>query len=57
LFNSQTQVDESVLDGIPQRETANQLDKTPCTKEIKSAINGIMYDKAPGKLGVMTDII
>jgi hypothetical protein len=57
LFNSQTQVDESVLDEIPQKETKNQLDKIPCAKEDKSAINGMAYDKEPEKSGVTTDMI
>jgi hypothetical protein len=57
LFKSQVRVDESVLEGIPQRETANELDGTPSIKEIKNAIKGMAYDKAPGQSGVTTDMI
>jgi hypothetical protein len=57
LFNSKVQVDYSVLESIPQRETASQLDKAPSEKEIKSAINGMVHDKTPGQLGVTTEMI
>lgn len=57
LFNSQIQMDESVLDGIPQKENMGQLEKTLSAKEIRSAINGMAYDKALGQSGVTTDMI
>jgi hypothetical protein len=57
LFNSKVQVDYSVLENKPQRETASQLDKAPSEKEIRSAINGMAHDKAPGQSGVTTDMI
>jgi hypothetical protein len=33
------------------------LDETPTAKEVKSAIDGMAYNKAPGKSGLMTDMI
>jgi hypothetical protein len=57
LFNSKVQVDETVLDGIQQRKAANHLGKTASTKEAKSAIDTMAFDKAPGQSGLMTDMI
>jgi hypothetical protein len=57
LFNSNEQVDETVLDGIPQRKIADHLDKVPSAKEIMSAIDGMAFDKAPGESGLTTDMI
>jgi hypothetical protein len=55
--NDQVQVDKTVLENIPQRETANQLDKVPSVKEIKSAINDMTHDKVPGQSGVATEVM
>ena len=57
MFNSKVQVDETVLDGIQPWKTANNLDKTPSTEKIKSVINTMANDKAPGQSGLMTDTI
>jgi hypothetical protein len=57
LFNSNVLVDETVLERIPQRKVATHLDETPSEKEVKSAIDSMAYDKAPGKSGLSTDMI
>jgi hypothetical protein len=57
LFNSEVQVDPTVLDEIPQYDTKLELGIPPTTKEVKSAITSMAYKKAPGQSGVTTDMI
>ena len=57
LFNSQVQVDFTVLDKLPQYETRHEFGEAPSRTEIQSAINSMQYDKSPGQSGLSTDMI
>ena len=57
LFNSDVQVDPSVLDEIPQHAVKTELGVLPTAKEVKSAIASMAYEKAPGQSGVTTDML
>ena len=57
LFNSQVQIDPTVLNALPQHSICHELGVTPTPNEIKSAINSMAYDKSPGQSGVTTDMI
>ena len=57
LFNSDVQVDLSVLDEIPQHDVRHEFSDPPTAKEVKSAIASMAYEKAPGQSGVTTDMI
>ena len=57
LFNSQVNIDYSVLDNLPQQEIKHEYGNTPTPKEIRTAINSMAYDKSPGQSGLSTDMI
>jgi len=57
LFNSQTRVDFSVVDEIPNHISQQVLGKVPSKTEIKKAISKMASNKAPGKSGLTTDMI
>ena len=57
LFNSQVQIDITVLDELKQHETIHELGNPPSFNEVKSAINSMKYDKAPGLSGLTTDMM
>ena len=57
LFNSQVQIDVTVLEHLPHYETIHDLGNPPMFNEVKSAINSMKYNKAPGLSGLTTDMI
>ena len=57
LFNSQVQVDYTVLDKLRQHETIHELGSPPSLNEVKNAISSMQYDKAPGLSGLNTNMI
>ncbi len=57
LFNSETEVDNTVLDGLPQYKIAHELDGTPTRSEVLNAIKKMAYDKAPGQSKLTTDML
>jgi hypothetical protein len=57
LFNSQVEVDPTVLDNLPQLPIQHDLGEAPTANEIKSAIASMAYKKAPGQSGLTTDMI
>ncbi len=57
LFNSQVEVDNTVLEEIPKHEIQHELGKVPSKAEIRRAISKMANNKAPGKSGLTTDMI
>mmetsp|Transcript_1493 Transcript_1493/g.2313 ORF Transcript_1493/g.2313 Transcript_1493/m.2313 type:complete len:881 (+) Transcript_1493:452-3094(+) len=57
LFNSEVQVDMTVLDNLPQYNIVHNLGDVPTHHEIKKAIANMKYDKAPGQSGLTTDMV
>jgi hypothetical protein len=57
LFNSQVQIDITVLDELRQHEIIHELGNPPTFNEVKSAISSMKFDKAPGLTGLTTDMI
>ena len=57
LFNSQVEVDPTVIDNLPQLPIQHDLGEAPTANEIKSAIASMAYEKAPGQSGLTTDMI
>jgi hypothetical protein len=57
LFNSNVQVDPTVLNDLPQHEIKYELGETPTASEVKNAISSMAYEKAPGQSGLTTDMI
>ena len=56
LFNSQVQVDCTVLDKLPQYEIKHEFGEKTTPTEIQNAINSMSYDKSPGQSGLSTDM-
>ena len=57
LFNSEVQIDPTVLNNLPQQNIAHDLGNVPTAHDIKKAIAKMSYDKAPGQSGLTTDMI
>jgi hypothetical protein len=57
LFNSQVQVDLTVLNELHQHEMIHELGTPPSFNKVKNAIASMKYDKAPGLSGLTTDMI
>jgi hypothetical protein len=57
LFNSEIEVDPTVLEGLLQYDIAHELDATPTHAEVTNAIKSMAHDKAPGQSKLTTDMI
>ncbi len=57
LFNSEVEVDLTVLENLKQYEVNLELDAVPTRDEITRAIKSMTYDKAPGQSKLTTDMI
>ena len=50
-------MDPSLLDQIQQKQKKHKLGQTPTEKEIIDIIKWMKNNKAPGRSGIMTDMI
>jgi hypothetical protein len=57
LFNSEPEVNTTVLDRLPQYEIAHELDGTPTRSEVLNAIKKMANYKAPGQSKLTTDML
>lgn len=57
LFNSQVQINPTVLNALTQHNNQQELGITPTPNEIKSAINSMAYKKSLGQSRLTTNII
>ncbi len=57
LFNSEVEVDLTVLEGLLQYDISHELDASPIQDEITRAIKIMANDKDPGESKLMTDMI
>ena len=57
LFNSEVEVDMTVLEELPQYEVKQELGEAPTHAEVMSTIKSMAYDKAPGQSKLTTDMI
>ena len=56
VFNRSTMIDETIIDEILQRPTANHLDNAPSVIEVKAAVKKMKNNKSPGISGATTDM-
>jgi hypothetical protein len=57
IFNSQVEIDPTVLNELPQHEVDHTLGTLPSKSKIKNAIKNMAHDKSPGQSDLSTDMI